>query len=116
MKPKSRPKSNLYAKAASPKGHTIIKRMLRRKVLESRIKELEGQLRATNGETRKNMRNRLARVTGELAEIRTKLGTMVSLEENIRIKHVEIQRLRDKLKTANIDPDKEEVVVAEVKL
>lgn len=39
-----------------------------RKVLESELKQLKARMGAASGETRKNLRNRLARTTKELAE------------------------------------------------
>jgi len=46
---------------------------VRRKKLVQEVKELHERLKAANGETRKGMRERLARVTGELEECRKQL-------------------------------------------
>jgi septal ring factor EnvC (AmiA/AmiB activator) len=50
-------------------------RLTRRK-LAIRCRELEERLAAAKGETRKEMRERLARTTGELAEAQKQLGEL----------------------------------------
>jgi len=67
----------------SPTYHQKVIKGSRRRALQTRVNELEAQLKAANGETRKRMRERLARVTGELAEARKKLGGLPSLEQQL---------------------------------
>jgi hypothetical protein len=74
----------------SPTAHAQAKKALRRDHLLARIKELEAQVAAANGETRRNLRERFARVTGELAEAQKLLKKAEELQESTRLENLRI--------------------------
>jgi len=89
MKPKIKATAPVVLNPQSPAAHAQVKKMLRRQRLLSRIKELEVQLAAANGESRQNMRKRFARVTGELAEAKKEVGNLTQMNENLLVSMVE---------------------------
>lgn len=60
----------------------------RNKQLRIKVLELQAQLKAAGGETRKNMRERLARTTGELAEVKKEVGNLTHMNENLLVQMV----------------------------
>jgi hypothetical protein len=84
----------------SPTAHARVKKALRRDRLQARVKELEVQIASANGETRKNMRERFARVTGELAEAKKSIARGEEINAGLRATVSELNIQIDDLKRA----------------
>jgi septal ring factor EnvC (AmiA/AmiB activator) len=90
---------------SSPTAHAKVKKTLRRERLQNRIKELEAQIASAAGETRKNLRDRFARVTGELAEARKSIAKGEEINTALRATISELNIQIDDLKRTKLEGD-----------
>jgi len=90
---------------SSPTAHAKVKKALRRERLRSRIRELEVQIASASGETRKNLRERFARVTGELAEAKKSIAKGEEINAALRTTVSELNIQINDLKRTKLEGD-----------
>lgn len=88
MKPKKRPNAGQQMRPF--KGR-------RNRDLQARIRQLEEQLRASGTDSRKNMRERIARLAGEKKELEEKLKTAGDSAKIVEEQRQELAKLRREL-------------------